>query len=129
LKGDLKMKVKVIGEYYALVTDLHTSNTTRIKTYEKYTDEMFWDALAYAGNNKASVRIERITRFKVPEESEMELLDKLFFAGKTEAERVTGHYDIAIPNYASRSKLSRYHPVNGWVIPEEIEMWPQENNE
>lgn len=113
------MKVKVIGEFYRLIDE--ERNT--VKEYQHYSQDMFWDALKYSGVNKTSTTIERVTQWESDDE---EGLRFRLFGYETEVDgnkgqTVTGEYVVNIPtNFAD--ELSRYNPVNGWVIPEQIEI-------
>lgn len=114
-----KMRVKVIGEYYRVVDE----ERNILRVYHSYSQDMFWDALIYAGWSKASVTIERVTQWETDEEEELRFR---FFGYETEVDgykgqTVTGEYKVDIPT-SFTDELSRYSPVNGWVIPEEIEI-------
>ena len=114
-----KIKVKVIGEYYRLVDE----ERNILRVYSNYSQDMFWDALVYAGWFKDTVTIERVTQWETDEEEELRFR---FFGYETEVDgykgqTVTGEYKVSIPT-SFADELSRYSPVNGWVIPEEIEI-------
>ena len=114
-----KMKVKVIGEYYRLIDE--SRNILRV--YSSYSQDMFWDALVYAGWFKATVTIERVTQWESDNEEELRFR---FFGYETDVfgnkgQTVTGEFKVNIPT-SFADELSRYSPVNGWVVPEEIEI-------
>ena len=113
------MKVKVIGECYRLIDE----ERKILKVYYSYSQDIFWDALIYAGVNKTSTTIERVTQWESDDE---EGLRHRLFGYETEfdgykGQTVTGEYKVNIPSNFT-GEFSRYNPVNGWVIPEEIEI-------
>ncbi len=113
------MKVKVTGEYYRLIDE----GRNILRVYNSYSQNMFWDALVYAGWFMGSVTIERVTQWETDEEEEVRFR---LFGYETEikgckGQTVTGEYKVDIPT-SFADELSRYSPVNGWVIPEEIEI-------
>jgi len=103
-------QVKVINESYRATidnSDHETAHAAIAHTYNimvNQTGKPGWTRWA---------SIQRITHH--------EPIDNGFFG--TQAENVTGEIMIESPGQlAERSELSRYHPNNGWVIPETIEI-------
>lgn len=122
-------KAKVISEYYRLVDGLRNP----LKVFEQNTawSEMYWDALlAVKEKGYAAVYIQRITKWIVNVE-DLTDEDRESFAflllpvdqteGPFEGESVTGEYAVSIPQQMP-VELSRYHPVSGWLVPDEIDV-------
>jgi hypothetical protein len=122
-------KAKVISEYYRLVD----VKRDPLKVFEPNTSwkEMYWEALhAIKETGYAAVYIQRVTKWVVNVEDLTEE-DREGFAflllpvdqteGPFEGESLTGEYAVSIPQHMP-VELSRYHPVSGWLVPDEIDV-------
>lgn len=108
-----KIKVKVVREFYRVETA-----GMEPASYENLADAAR-DAIGKALVTKAKgVGIMRVTEHEpVTFGNEMDLL----FPPVTET--VTGEVFVpAVSSYIWAPGLSRYHPVNGWAVPETIEV-------
>lgn len=110
------MKAKVLNERYQVVYEL---NGQRIEEEVSYKDA-YWRAFLLAGTNRCKVYIIRVTTVETPEEYNRfsSFLDQV---GET-IEVQTGQVIIDEEHFATDTKLSRYNPNNGWVIPECIDI-------
>jgi hypothetical protein len=100
---------KVIKEYYRVDRE----------QFDEVSDAVFYayGQLADRKQNYRSITVERITHVEAADESEklfgMDVLNHI----------VTGRLDIKGPASAMFSaELSRYNPVNGWCVPEHIDV-------
>ncbi|MCY9738148.1 hypothetical protein M5X17_31135 [Paenibacillus alvei] len=112
-------KANVTGEYYRIKCGQQI-----IKTYERYTNDMYFDAFAYVAENKLAAVVERVTKWCIEKlEDEFDMIQ--FSSTKTEngyeGESVTASFEIGIPHF-TKSELSRYNPVNGWDHPKLIDL-------
>lgn len=123
----MTMQIKVTGEKFRVYPEgkrahvAHRDTTTgewvertpaALEDYDDHRDAMR-RAYIIAGTLGCDVMVDRVT-FHEPIPA-----DNLFRAGDTET--VTAEYNHSIPHFAS-SPLSRYSPVNGWQVPEVIEV-------
>ena len=77
-------------------------------------------AFRIAGDMGCDVMVDRVTRHEpLSEEMDRSNIWLAISAGRTET--ITGVLYIPMPHFTDPS-LSRYHPNNGWVIPETIEI-------
>ena len=122
-------KAKVISEYYRLVD----VKRDLLKVFEPNTSwkDMYWEALrVIKEKGYAAVYIQRVTKWIVNVE-DLTDEDRESFAflllpvdqteGSFEGESLTGEYAVSIPQHMP-VELSRYHPVSGWLIPDEIDV-------
>lgn len=111
----MTQQAKVIDEYYTVLTDIGSSAAMRGETREGH-----FTTIASAVEHAMRVTLDRavscrVLRITVHEPVEVESM----FGTKLLTEKVTGSVDIPGPrSYNHEPQLSRYHPVNGWVIPE-----------
>lgn len=104
------MKVKVTGECYRVGDIDYDELNAAIKA--AYTELI--------RGNYQSLKIQRITKHEPIPRKNNEIMDELW---GPRVETITGEYDLAGPALLRMTpELSRYHPVNGWVIPDEIEV-------
>lgn len=108
------MKCKVVKEYYRIVL---AGKDEALKIYEDYTEQMYYDAYEICAKQRTPVEIERVTVVE-KQESDPNAVFEMYF--KHSNEYITGCVRIGPPHFAADA-LGRYNPVNGWVIPEEIE--------
>lgn len=87
--------------------------------HESMMDAIF-HALRIAGEGRCDIIVDRVTHHE-PVTEEMAPND-LFgtLVGRTET--LTGELYLSISTFRNSPELSRYNPVNGWVIPETIEI-------
>lgn len=119
------MKVKVTNEKFRVYPEGRKMNVASkdkngnyvaahpapYKDYENIM-EAISEAFKIAGENKCAVMVDRVT-FHEPYEQEW------FMHKKMVSETVTGEYRVPFPHFASIN-ISRYNAVNGWCIPDEI---------
>ena len=113
---------RTTGEYYRVVTDLGASRPVVLP--ERFDDpcDAARAAMRRVLDTGRSCDIERVTTH--------EPVERHILGAPTEgwppeivAETVTGRVTIPGPEgYARRPEMSRYHPVNGWAVPETIEV-------
>lgn len=108
------MKCKVVKEYYRIVL---AGKDEALKIYEDYTEQMYYDAYEICAKQRTPVEIERVTVVE-KQESDPNAVFEMYF--KHSNEYITGRVRIGPPHFAADT-LGRYNPVNGWIIPEEIE--------
>jgi hypothetical protein len=113
------MRARVTGEYYTVLTDVGSGAAMRGETREGRYDNIA-DAIEAAMriilDRGVGCNVQRITTH----EPVMLSLDSIF--GTETTETVTGEVRVPGPrSYNFDPELSRYHPVNGWEIPETIE--------
>ncbi len=114
------MKAKVLNEKYQLSYKIETDNGyTRITKNVEYKDA-YWEAFLIAGTHKQPVTIQRITTVETPVEAKSSFSAFLDGIGEDTTDLVTGAVTIDAEHFARDTKLSRYHPNNGWAVPEYI---------
>lgn len=117
------MNEKVVREFYRIVKNGqgHGVFETVIDNL-KYSADLYWKAYAYAGQHRCAVYIRRITVtcHVIDPENYMDTIMYPRGVETVEVERVTGERTIGTEHFACDAELSRYNPVNGWVVPEEI---------
>lgn len=108
------MKAKVAREYYRVFGREYESPTKAIaEAYRFMADE------AGKPGWHRSVQVERVAVLEKPVTAEGVFAN--LFEQVTEV--VTGTLTVMAPGSLAESvELSRYHPVNGWVVPDEIEV-------
>ena len=114
---------KVIGEYYTvLLTDsIYARTPDRRGRYDTISDAVR-AAMRITLDEGKGTRVLRVTEIEPTKvigifgdifEDDCEIV----------TEKVTGEVDIPSPlSYNYDPRLSRYHPNNGWAIPETIEI-------
>ena len=113
---------RTTGEYYRLVTDLGASRPGVLP--ERYDDAAVAAraAMQFVLDTGKSCELQRVTTH---EPVERHILGSPVDGWPPEivAETVTGRLTVPGPEgYARRPEMSRYHPVNGWAVPETIEV-------
>lgn len=104
--------VKVVGEYYRV-------GGPRGERFDSIGDAVRGAFAMAVRDNYYSISVERVTVHEpvLGREGSFESL-----CGPI-SETVTGKISIKGPaHYISLPELSRYHPVNGWVLPDTIEI-------
>lgn len=124
------VKAKVIKEVYRVYPEgvkahnAHTKNGEHIP----YTPAKFID---FESPNKAIREAMKI--FLADENSQHVMVDRViihepvinntWLTSETVSEQVTGSWTLNIPQLVrGDSNFSRYNPVNGWVVPKEIDV-------
>jgi hypothetical protein len=117
---ETKTKAKVLDEKYRISYSIDTSDGRKIIVEEVEYKDAYWRAFQIAGTHRCEVAIARVTTIETPEEFKnySAFLDDV---GDT-SEIVTGHVTIGAEHYARDTKLSRYHPNNGWDIPDYLDV-------
>lgn len=114
------MHAKVTGEYYTVLTEVGSGRAARQETREgSYTliAEAVEAAMRITLDRKIGCSVQRITLI------EPQVVKGLFGEDVTINEVMTGEIPIPGPrSYTYVPELSRYHAVNGWVIPETIDI-------
>lgn len=109
------IQAKVLGEYYTVATDVGSGAHLRGKTREGR-----YETISAAVEAAMRITLDRKVSCKVLRITEHEPV-KLNLFGFDETETVTGEVMIPGPrSYNYDPALSRYHPVNGWVVPDVI---------
>lgn len=107
---------RTTGEYYRVVTDIGASRPDVLpERFHEPTDAVR-HAMRLVLNTGKSCDVERVTTHEP-------VVWHPWGDPEVVAETVTGR--VAIPaaeHFARRPELSRYHPVNGWAVPDEIEV-------
>lgn len=107
---------KVTGEYYTVETDVGSGAAMRGETREGR-----YHSISDAVKVAMRITLDRQIGCSVVRITEHEPIDGLF--GDVITEKETGRISIPGPrSYNYNPELSRYHPVNGWVVPSEIEV-------
>lgn len=109
------MKVRVTGEYYTVLTNVGSSAARRGETregrYDKISDAVE-SAMRITLDRKVGCKVQRITTHAGHDT----------IIGIPLTESVTGEIDIPGPrSFEYDARLSRYHPVKGWDVPDEID--------
>jgi hypothetical protein len=104
--------IKVTDEKYRVYPNGKTKGGTH-KDFENIMDAVA-EAFLIAGRIRKDVVVDRIT---IHEPYKIEL----FMHNEERTETITGEYRVSFPHFASIN-ISRYSPVNGWCIPEEIDV-------
>jgi hypothetical protein len=118
----IKMIVEVTKETYRIVETGNSEKT--LAEFENYSTDIYYKAFELCGLLKDSVTIERVTHWKTMIEGCKDVF--LPFIGEKSGkyyvgQKITGMVSIGPKHFASDA-LSRYNPVNGWEIPETIEL-------
>lgn len=114
------LRAKVISEKYQISYKVKTDDGYKRVTKDVEYKDAYWDAFLVAGTHRCSVIIQRITTVETPDEAKDFPFAFLDGMGGDTVDLVTGGVTIEAGHFATDSALSRYHPVNGWVIPEYV---------
>jgi hypothetical protein len=107
----MKAKAKVFEEFYRIVDHGHRTLKDRLKY-----DDVYREAFKIVGEKGGTVCVQRVTIVSTPDDD----FWKVFGDGTGKTEAITGSVSVGVPHFAT-DPLGRYHPVNGWVIPDEID--------
>jgi hypothetical protein len=114
--GD-RRRVGVTGEYYTIATDLGSGAYLRGETHEGHYQQIadaVEEAMRIILDRRVSCAVRRITTNETVE---------VGVCGQMSTETVTDEVPIPGPrSFGHDPWLSRYHPVNGWVLPTMIEI-------
>lgn len=114
------MKAKVISEKYQVSYRIETADGRKDIVEDVEYKDAYWRAFQVAGTHRCRVDIQRITTVETPEGAAEGWVFSFLDAPGETADVVTGTVAIDAEHFARDAKLSRYHPNNGWVIPEYI---------
>lgn len=114
------MKAKVISEKYQIHYSIETGSERKDIVEDVEYKDAYWRAFQVAGTHRCRVDIQRITTVKTPEGAAEGWVYSFLDAPGETTEVVTGSVTIDKEHFARDTKLSRYHPNNGWVIPEYV---------
>lgn len=105
---------RVTGEHYRVVVDVGAGRPGREGPFERISDAVR-RAMEIALERGVGCAVERVTTH--------EPVPPPWWIGEPVTETVTGRVAIAGPrSYDHDPALSRYHPVNGWVVPDTVEV-------
>jgi hypothetical protein len=110
------MKAKVLSEKYQIS---YRSDAGDVIEDVKYKDA-YWRAFQVAGEHRCAVSILRVTTVETPPLESIPYATFLDGYDKETTDIVTGSVTIDAEHFARDVELSRYHPVNGWVLPEYV---------
>jgi hypothetical protein len=116
--------VNVTKENYRIVEGGHHGKI--LAEFDDYSTEIYWEAFKFCGTRKHTVAIERVTHWQTPIEGCQDAF--MCFCKQSECgkyyvgEKVTGVVWVGPEHFSSDVELSRYNPVNGWEIPEMVEL-------
>ena len=117
--------VKTTGEYYTVATDTGSGAALRGETREgrfEHISDAVESAMRITLDRCVGCNVLRVTTHE-PIPDPTIALNGMFGPSEMTCETVTGQVSIPGPrSYAFSPALSRYHPVNGWVVPETIEI-------
>lgn len=114
------MKAKVLSEKYQINYRVETSNGWEDTVEDVEYKDAYWRAFQVAGEHRCSVNILRITEVETPPLESIPYATFLDGYDKGTTSVITGSVTIAPGHFATDVELSRYHPNNGWVVPEYI---------
>ena len=112
------MKAKVLSEKYRVSYRIEDKYMVEDVEYK----DAYWRAFQIAGTHRCEVSISRVAVVETPKEYKEHGFSSFLDPVGDTSEVVTGHVTIGAEHFARDSKLSRYHPVNGWVVPESVEI-------
>ena len=121
------MRATVTREYYQVAHYTLNSQTEPLTGEMLYSDELYYEAFRLCAERRESIVIQRVTEFRIAK-SDMsdfwaELSDLTDCGDAYTGSEITGRRVISPEHFALDVDLSRYHPVNGWAIPETMEVW------
>lgn len=112
------MQVKVTGEYYTVATDTGSGAYLRGET-----NEGRYESISAAVEAAMRITLDRKTSCSVRRITEHAPVNVGVLMDLVVTETVTGEVHIPGPrSYDYAPALSRYHPVNGWVVPDMIDV-------
>lgn len=122
------MKGIVMREYYQIVHYVAYSKTEPLTGELPYSADLYYEAFRLCAERKEMVAIQRVTEYRI-DKAEADDPFLMLMADVTDAgdyytgTAVTGRRVIQPEHFATDVELSRYTPVNGWTIPETIEVY------
>ena len=123
------MNAAVVRGYYQIVHYVAYSKTEPLTGEMSYSADLYYEAFRLCAERKEMVAIQRVTEYRI---NKADVVDDPFFAlmaDVTDAGEyytgtaITGRRVIQPEHFASDAELSRYTPVNGWTIPETVEVY------
>lgn len=113
------MQAKVLSEKYQISYRLETASGWQNITEDVEHKDAYWRAFQVAGAHRCRVDIQRVTTVQTPEEAKTGLMLFVEGVGADITQVITGQVTIDAEHFAL-DRLSRYHPNNGWVVPDYI---------
>lgn len=110
------MNAKVLSEKYQIRYHVNGKDVTEDVKYE----DVYWKAFLVAGTHRCPVSIQRVTTVETPEEYKTSFFANFLDNPGNTPNIITGSITIDAEHFARDVNLSRYHPNNGWVVPEYI---------
>lgn len=114
------MKAKVLSEKYQIAYQVETADGHKPVFENVEYKDAYWRAFQVAGALRCRVDIQRITTVETPAEVKGTLMLFIEGVGDEVTQVITGQVTIDAEHFSRDTQLSRYNPVNGWVIPEHI---------
>lgn len=111
------MKAKVLSEKYQIHYRVGQQGVAEDVEYK----DAYWRAFQMAGAHRCAVNIVRVTTVETPPLESIPFATFLDGYDKPTTEVNTGQVTIDAEHFARDDQLSRYHPNNGWVLPEYID--------
>ena len=113
------MKAKVVSEKYQITYKVETSDGWKEVVEDVAYKDAYWRAFQVAGTLRCPVGILRLTVVETPKDLPVtfSFIDGI---GEETTTVISGSVHIDADHFARDAQLSRYHPVNGWVVPEYI---------
>lgn len=110
------MKAKVLSEKYQISYRVNGNDIIEDVEYK----DAYWKAFLIAGTHRCPVSVQRITTVETPEEYKTSAFFSFLDDPGNTPNIITGSVTIDAEHFARDTKLSRYHPNNGWELPEYI---------
>ena len=121
------MKATVTREYYQIAHYTNNSQTEPLTGEMEYSNELYYEAFRLCAERRESIVIQRVTEFRIAKldmsDFWAEISDLTDCGDAYTGSEITGRRVISPEHFALDVDLSRYHPVNGWAIPETMEVW------
>jgi len=127
-RREKKMKATVTREYYQIAHYTNNSQTEPLTGEMEYSDELYYEAFRLCAERRESIVIQRVTEFRITKSDVPDVFCSFLFALTDRGDsytgsEITGRRVISPEHFALDVDLSRYHPVNGWAIPETMEVY------
>jgi len=114
----------VTNEYYQIAHTVSHNHEEPLTGPLEYSQDLYYEAFRLSAELKKPVTIQRVTEWKIAKRDIDDLESVMFFFDFEDAgdyltgQTVTGEKHIGPEHFSKDVELSRYNPVNGWVIPE-----------
>lgn len=116
------MKAKVINEKYQIFYKIQTENEWQKIIEDVEFKDCYWRAFQIAGTYRCAVTIGRMTTIEIPNDNSFSSFLDYDMNDDGTANVMSGYVTIDAEHFANDVKLSRYNSVNGWVIPDYIDL-------